>query len=212
MYMRRKKQAQVVPTPNILRKSRYDTTFDDGDGDGEDPYTQPLDKGKSPEGMGQTGIRLGRAPRRSRPLMVLTDLRASRSSMLSTPLFNRNSEVSSVGLLGTLSAAGSLSAEVDARSVKRRSSGSYLRTGGEWSGHRHEDDVPALPSSSEEHARSNTGVQSLESGTPSSFAGRRGGALWQTQIATLRQEMTQEIARLREQTEAITMVPPPAYV
>ncbi|KAH9930987.1 uncharacterized protein B0H18DRAFT_1143755 [Fomitopsis serialis] len=66
IYIRRKKRAQPVPTTNILRKSRYDNTVDDGDGDGDDSSAQPLGQDNSPEGPGQTG---GRPPRQSRPLM-----------------------------------------------------------------------------------------------------------------------------------------------
>ncbi|KAH9842350.1 uncharacterized protein C8Q71DRAFT_199661 [Rhodofomes roseus] len=212
LYVRCKKGARVrMSPPNTLRKSRYDTVFEDdgdGDGDGDEQHTPTPNKGKSPA---RNGVKFGSAPRRSRPVMILTDLRASHGSMPSSHRFNRDSEVSSAGLLGTLSAAGSLSAEVDARSVMRQSSGSNLRMGEESSGYGAETDVPPLPSSTESYPPPPTIEQSSKGGSTST-AERRNGTVWQTQLATLRSEMAEEIARLREQTEAITMVPPPAYM
>ncbi|TFY62419.1 hypothetical protein EVJ58_g3877 [Rhodofomes roseus] len=212
LYVRCKKGARVrISPPNTLRKSRYDTVFEDdgdGDGDGDEQHTPTPNKGKSPA---RNGVKFGSAPRRSRPVMILTDLRASHGSMPSSHRFNRDSEVSSAGLLGTLSAAGSLSAEVDARSVMRQSSGSNLRMGEESSGYGAETDVPPLPSSTESYPPPPTIEQSPKGGSTST-AERRNGTVWQTQLATLRSEMAEEIARLREQTEAITMVPPPAYM
>ncbi|KAH9930986.1 uncharacterized protein B0H18DRAFT_120691 [Fomitopsis serialis] len=155
--------------------------LDDGDGDGDDSSAQPLDEGNtSPESTGQTG---GWPPRRSRPLMTLANPCDSGSTVLSIPLMlNKKNELGS---------AECLSAKVDARS-----------------GYRHEHDVPALPSSSDGDTLLDTAVQSLDGGNVSS-ADRRDGAVWQVEMTVLRQEMAQEMARLREQTAVYATVPPP---
>ena len=92
-------------------------------------------------------------------------------------------------------------AEVDARSVVRQSSGTNLR------------EAPSGESEQGHGSTSGHGHQTTESHEESHENGGSSSrtTMFQTQIETLRQDMEQEIARLREQTEIIAMVPPPAY-
>ncbi|KZT74176.1 hypothetical protein DAEQUDRAFT_293038 [Daedalea quercina L-15889] len=206
LYARRKKRAAATITPNVLRKSEYDRPVVDISNN--DDYTSPSSKPSTCV----TKLRVGNVPRRSRPFVVIPDSRAIRCRTLPSPVVqSANSDVSTANLLGTLSAAGSTSTEVDARSTMRQtvrqSSGDYLRDGERTdtpSAHGHGDQ------SSEGQAHRARALRALE-GEGTSSSGKA-SSTWQTQLQTLRQEMAQEIARLREQTEAIAMVPPPAYV
>ncbi|EPT00125.1 hypothetical protein FOMPIDRAFT_90766 [Fomitopsis schrenkii] len=187
LYARRKaREHKAQVTTNAHRNNPYD--FADHDGDS--------DEGVSPLGAFNrrfTRFRLGNVSGHSHPTMITTDVPSA--SHCSTLLLSANSECSTANLLGKLSAADPSSAEVDARSVLRQSSGTALRE---------------APSGSPEHGHgssSGPGHHTSESHENGGSSSRT--TMFQTQIETLRQDMEQEIARLREQ--AISMVPPPAY-
>lgn len=174
-----------MTTSDVPRKSRYDFALDDDDDNGYIEITRDPLGGPNRR---HTQFRLGNVLGRSHPTMVTTDVPPA--SRCSTLIFSANTEHSTANLLGKLSAADSSSAEIDARSVLRQSSGMVLRQG-------------PIGGSDQGHGSSaGHGHQNRESQRTTMF---------QTQIETLRQDMEQEIARLREQTEAIAMVPPPAY-
>ena len=192
LYARRKtREHKALAAANVLRKSRYDFDSSDHDED-SDEIAGPL----GAFNRRFTQFRLRDVSGHSHPTMVTTDLPSA--SRCSTFLLSTSSAYSTTHLLGKLSAADPSSAEVDARSVVHQSSGTNLR------------EAPSGESEQGHSSSSGHGHQTYDSHENGGSSSRT--TMFQTQIETLRQDMAQEIARLREQTEIIAMVPPPAYI